>query len=504
VLEKPLPLDNLDKNILCADALFTDWPKADAIIGNPPYLGSKLLKPTFGDEYVKRVRKAYPQIPGMADFCVYWFRKAHDHLAADGRAGLVGTQNIRSNASRIGSLDYITATGTITDAVSAQVWSGEAAVHVSIVNWIKGNEVGDKTLRFQRGDSVDSPWEAFELPSINASLSNELDVTGAVRLVANFNPQVCFSGQFPRNHGFVVTPELAAILIADDPRNREVVLPFFIGSELLTKGVPQRWVIDFQKRALFDAKSYKLPFEHIREHVMPHVVALAEKEFAKSGKKTGQDQLWLQTWWQHFRCRKDLIDSVSVLSRYIACSDTTKRPIFGFISPDIRPDHKLRAFAFDDDYSFGILQSQMHWLWFIAKCSKLKGDFNYTSTTVFDTFPWPQSPSRSQIEAVAKESVALRQLRREVMAKMDWSLRDLYRTLEEPGSNPLRDAQAKLDAAVRAAYAMSKDADILAFLLALNQACAAKEAAGEPITPPGLPLPVEEQAEFVTEDCIAV
>ena len=90
------------------------------------------------------------------------------------------------------------------------------------------------------------------------------------------------------------------------------------------------------------------------------------------------------------------------------------------------------------------------------------------------------------------------------MAKMGWSLRDLYRTLDEPGSNPLRDAQAKLDAAVRAAYAMPKDADILAFLLALNQSCAAMEAAGEPITPPGLPLPVEQHGEFVTEDCISI
>ena len=96
----------------------------------------------------------------------------------------------------------------------------------------------------------------------------------------------------------------------------------------------------------------------------------------------------------------------------------------------------------------------------------------------------------------------LRQLRREVMAKMNWSLRDLYRTLEEPGSTPLRDAQARLDTAVRAAYAMPKDADILAFLLALNQPCAAKEAAGEKITPPGLPLPVEEHGKFITSDCI--
>jgi hypothetical protein len=473
-------------------------------VGNPPYLGAKRLKPEYGADYVKRIRKAYPDVPGMADFCVYWFRKAHDHLAPNGRAGLVGTQNIRSNASRIGGLDYITATGTITEAVSAQVWSGEAAVHVSIVNWIKGSETGIKKLTYQRGDSTESPWETFELSEINASLSNELDVTGATRLFANYEPQQCFSGQFPRNHGFLISASTASEMISADPRNKDVIYPFFIGAELLTTGTPQRWVIDFQKLDLFDAKSYRIPFEHVREHVLPHVSGLAEKEFSKSGKKTGQDQLWLQTWWQHFRCRKDLVDSVNRLTRYIACSDTTKRPIFDFISPDIRPDHKLRVFAFDDDYSYGILQSQAHWLWFVAKCSKLKGDYNYTSSTVFDTFPWPQSPTRPQIEAVAKEAVALRQLRREVMAKMNWSLRDLYRTLDEPGSNPLRDAHAKLDTAVRAAYAMPKDADILAFLLALNQTCAAKEAAGEKITPPGLPLPVEEHGEFVTSDCIQV
>ena len=90
------------------------------------------------------------------------------------------------------------------------------------------------------------------------------------------------------------------------------------------------------------------------------------------------------------------------------------------------------------------------------------------------------------------------------MAKLDCSLRDLYRTLEEPGANPLRDAHAKLDTAVRAAYGMKEDADPLAFLLALNHACAEKEKAGEKITPPGLPLPPEEHAAFLTEDCIRV
>src|SRR5438445_12198926 len=89
--EKPLPLDNLDKNIICADALFKEWPRADAVIGNPPFVAKNKMVPELGEDYVKRVRKAYPGVPGRADFCVYWFRKAHDYLAPSQRAGLVGT-----------------------------------------------------------------------------------------------------------------------------------------------------------------------------------------------------------------------------------------------------------------------------------------------------------------------------------------------------------------------------------------------------------------------------
>jgi hypothetical protein len=160
------------------------------------------------------------------------------------------------------------------------------------------------------------------------------------------------------------------------------------------------------------------------------------------------------------------------------------------------------VFAFPDDYAFGILSSDSHWRWTVARGSTLKGDQNYTSDTVFDTLPWPQKPTRPQINAIAEAAVALRALRHEVMRKLNCSLRDLYRTLEQPGDNPLREAQAYLDATVRAAYGMPDDADPLAFLLELNLACVAKEKAGERITPPGLPLPEKEHATFITEDCI--
>ena len=126
------------------------------------------------------------------------------------------------------------------------------------------------------------------------------------------------------------------------------------------------------------------------------------------------------------------------------------------------------------------------------------------TSIVFDTFPWPQSPTRRQIAEVAAAAVTLRALRRAVMAAHGWFLRELYRTLDEPGDNPLRTAQARLDTAVRTAYAMPAKADPLAFLLALNLTFAAKEKAGEQITSPGIPLPEAERAAFITGDCVNV
>lgn len=109
-----------------------------------------------------------------------------------------------------------------------------------------------------------------------------------------------------------------------------------------------------------------------------------------------------------------------------------------------------------------------------------------------------------RIRAVAKAARELRGLRRKIMEGNGWSLRALYRTLETPGDNALRDAHAALDAAVRAAYGMKEGEDILAFLLKLNLDLAAKEAKGEPITPPGLPSWVKDAKEFITGDCVTV
>ena len=173
------------------------------------------------------------------------------------------------------------------------------------------------------------------------------------------------------------------------------------------------------------------------------------------------------------------------------------------MSNAINPNDALQVFTFSDDYSFGILQSDTHWRWFVERCSTLKGDFRYTSNTVYDYFPWPQSPTLADVRAVAKAGVALRDLRTQVMAEHDHTLRDMYRTMELPGDNPLKQAHAKLDAAVRRAYGMPPKANVLEFIFSLNQIVAEREGTMQPVTGPGLPNIVKNPSEFLSIDCIA-
>ncbi len=506
IFEKPLPLDNLDAQIVCADSLFTAWPKADAIIGNPPYLGSRYLAKEHGYEYTQALYERFPDAPKMADFCTHWFRLPHDALPASGRAGLVGTNTIRQNESREASLDYVVKQGgTITEAVSTEVWSGDAAVHVSIVNWAKGKvAAGIRRVHTQVGDSVDSPWQTEEVEWIGPTLKTGTDVAQGVSLRSNRESKGVYVGQYPFNEGFLLSSDEAAAMVKADPRNREVIFPYMIGRDLLEAGGPTRWIIDFGQRDTFSARAYSLPFERVKECVMPDVLAHAEKEKAATGKENTRWTRLAKRWWQFRDYQPGTMAAIARVSRYVACSRITKRPIFEFVSRDVHPDNALVVFPFADDYSFGILQSATHFDWFKARCSTLEGRFRYTSDTVFDSFPWPQSPTGEQIKQVAMLALALRVLRHQIMAKFSHSLRDLYRILEEPGANPLRDAHARLDGAVRAAYGMLPDTDPLAFLLTLNLELAAKEKDGKTIAPPGLPLPEQERAAFVTTDCITI
>ena len=496
-----LPLDNLDANITCDDALFCEWPKAHAIVGNPPYQSKNKMQQEYGAAYVNQVRARYPDVPGRADYCVYWFRRSHDELPPGGHAGLVGTNTIRQNYSREGGLDYIVGQGgTITEAVSTQVWSGDAVVHVSIANWVKGDQPGKKKLFTQLGDQRESPWDMVEVDLIGPALSASYDVTQAHRLRSNIESGACYQGQTHGHEGFLLSPAEASELMKD-PRAKSVLHPYLTGDDLLSSGEPSRYAIDLNHCAdVVEAMKHGKAFQHVQARVMPTMKANADKEREQLGKAIGPRQNHYQRWWKFWRGRPEMLDRLASLPRYIACCQVTKRPIFEFIETVVRPNAALIVFPLSDDYSFGILQSAIHWTWFMAKCSTLKGDFRYTSDTVFDSFPWPQSATLPQAKKVADAAATLRQLRRKLMADNKWGLRELYRTLDVPGHNPLREAQAKLDGAVRSAYGMKAKDDPLAFLLTLNSELADREGLMQSVIGPGLPPCVKDASQFINKE----
>lgn len=211
--EPVLPLVDLS-GIQLGDALAIRWPEVDAIIGNPPFLGSQHLRGARGDQYIDWLKKTFGV--GVKDYCVYWFRKAHDRLQPGQRAGLVGTNSISQNRARSASLEYVVANGgVITDAVSTQKWPGEAKVHVSLVNWVKAPA---------------EPPSAFILDGapvsgISAELRPPEHSTGQVAALPA-NKGRCFQGPIPVGDGFIITPEEAQGLLARPEADyREVVRP---------------------------------------------------------------------------------------------------------------------------------------------------------------------------------------------------------------------------------------------------------------------------------------
>ncbi len=515
--ENPLPLDNLDANIKTEDALFNDWVDFDACIGNPPYLGGSTIGKERGIAYLSEVREKYADVPGRADYCVYWFRKAHDKMRVGARAGLVGTNTIRQNYSRIGGLDYILANGgEIYDAVSSMPWSGEAKVHVSITNWCKGKPPFAPRLHFYAGknEAGEYAFRTVEKDRINAALSDKTFVSGARKLNVNANPKRVFQGIDVGNEGFVLDRGHAKKLVDRDLSNWKVVKPYLIGDDLLgqSKGQPSRYVIDFFGLDILEARAYSAPFEIVLQQVLPIRKTKAENEIERNREALAKNpnsktnnffQRLLENWWHHMTGRVAMTHYLKTIRRYITCSRVTKRPVFDFVSNSVRPDSSLKVFAFEDDYTFGVLQSNTHWQWFVEKASTLKSDYRYTSHSVFDTFPFPQQPAPEHAKAVADAGRALHEFRRERMANSgSLTLRDMYRTLEEPGANPLRDLHDALDQAVLAAYGFDPAADILEQLLALNLEVAAKIEAGEEVTAPGIPPDYPEPAELVSDGCI--
>ncbi|GGT47349.1 DNA methyltransferase [Nonomuraea spiralis] len=475
--QETLPLANLDSVIVARDALFSPWPEADVIIGNPPYLGRRFMNDELGPEYTNRLATKYPRIGGVSDYVCYWFPLAHDRLPAGGRAGFVATSAIRLVEGRKASLDYVTDNGgVIFNALSSQPWPGDASVHVSIVNWSKEEDVTPKILWLNNGDL------RLEMDYIPGSLAPDFDVRDAEPLAANRKPQVCFQGQTPGvTKGFVLNEKQYRAVLAMEPSASDAIHPFLGGREMLNKIDIDRWVIDIEHEELFEVEArYPHLLKQLKNEVLPERRRAAEKEELKTAillaanpkaRPNRHHAGFLSTWWQLGYRRNDMLDALASIDRYLATSrvaSVNRDTVFEFVDSTVHPSDAMTVFAFADDYSFGILSSALHQAWIVARCSRFKGDPRYTSTTVFDSFPWPQELSERQAASVAEISGSIVELRSDYLER-GITLARQYNDLRLPGKSKLRDLHEDLNKAVLACYGFTDKDDYLAQLFALNQ-----------------------------------
>ncbi len=482
-IDPSLPLDNLDQNILCADAIFTDWPEIDAIVGNPPFLGDRRIRRELGPDYVRRLQDE-SGADGVVDIACYFFRRAHDRLREGARAGLVSTSGIRVGKTREASLDYIVANGaTITNAVSSRTWPGESAVNVSMVNWVKGPTAGPYELIV---DDV-----LYSMPRIATHLQLHVDVSEAASLMRNEGGSSM--GVIFGHEAFVSTsPGFPA-------PGSPGVRPMAGGDDLLRGKLPTSpdyciYLVADEAAACATAPA---AYDHLKTHLYPWMKARVD-----SNRETNHFTTWLRKWWRPQQAREDFMAEIARRSRVLVCPNVVSRPVFAFISTAFVPNPSLYVFAFDDDYTFGIVQSGQHWAWTKAKGSKVADRIKYT-TPVWTTFPWPQEPTEAEVAAVAKAARDVRRVRDTLMKENGWSLRALCQAAEVEGPHPLKHAQAALDAAVAAAYGAPEAQDPLAFLLELNQLVAEDEKERRKVRGPGLPEHLDpKDPRWFSIDCI--
>ena len=487
-------LDPLD-TIECRDAILNpdgsepDWPPADVVIGNPPFLGGKLLRSTLGGAYVESLQRLYgARIHGEADLVCHWFDKAQ-RLVADrkiARAGLVATNSIRGSRNRA-VLNLIVEQGAIYDAWSDEPWVVDgAAVRVSLVCFAS------------KDDGFQDFLDGKNVSRINSDLTAGIvDLTKAKRLFRN--DKVAFMGDI-KNGPFDISGELARdwLGLPANPNGRpnsDVLMPWVNGKDI-TRRPSEKWIVDFGPSiGRAQAALFEVPFNHVIEKVKPV-------------RMRNRNEKVRETWWRHEAPRPVMWKALGGLSRYIATPRVAKYRLFVWCDVRVCPDCQLIVIARDDDTTFGILHSRFHESWSLRLCSWLgKGnDPRYTPTTTFQTFPFPQGLSPDipaagyandtralTIAAAARRLVELRDRWLNPPEWVEWvdepvagypkrpvardedaakalkkrTLTNLYNTRPQW----LADAHAALDAAVATAYGWDTDIseeDALERLLALN------------------------------------
>ncbi len=386
-----------------------EWPEAEFIVGNPPFLGDKLMRGEFGNDYVEALRRLYAgRLPAQSDLCCYWFEKTRDLIERGKaqRAGLLSTQGIRGGANRE-VLKRIERTGGIFFAESDRSWFDNGTnVHISMI----GFDGGVERRKMLNG---------IRVTSVNSNLTSDSDTTKAKPIFKNSS--IAFIGT--SMHGPFDFPQNTALKMIsstgnpDGRVNSDVVRPILNALEIARRP-DKRWAVYFPSDLSLDhAERYEKAFEYVRM-------------FAKPVRDNNSRKSYRDKWWIHGESRPAMILALKGRDRFLVTPRVGKFRLYVWVTPEILPSDATVAFALSDDYSFGVLHSKIHEVWSLNLGTRLETRPRYTPTTCFETFPFP-APTDTQRDAVASAARDLDALRSRWLNPPEWTRQEV---LEFPGS----------------------------------------------------------------------
>ena len=474
-----------------------EWPDADFVVGNPPFIGIARMRDALGDGYTESLRRTYGELPESVDYVMYWWHVAATLTRQEKiqRFGFIATNSLRQTFNRRVLQAHLDADQPVSlmFVVPDHPWvdsSDGAAVRISMSVGELGEKLGElrKVISESHKDEADEKDVHFseQKGKIQADLTIGANVSLAKPLKSNSglsNRGVQLIGS-----GFIVTPEQATQMgFGRVPGIEKYIREYRNGRDLTytPRGV---LVID-----LFGLRDDEVQanFPEIYQWVYERV---------KPSRDQNNRKAYREKWWIHGEPRSNLRAALRGLSRYIATVETSKHRFFVFLDESILPDNMLVVIALEDAYYLGILSSKLHVVWALATGGRLGigNDPRYNKTRCFETFPFPDptEEQKARIRELAGQLDAHRKRRQDQHPKL--TLTATYNVLEKVRAGEPLTAKEKtvhedglvsilkqlhddLDDAVFDAYSWPSaltDEEILQRLVDLNLERAAEEAAG--------------------------
>ena len=361
-----------------------EWPEADYIIGNPPYIGARKIRSALGDGYLQALRNVYADIPEHADFVMYWWARAAESVGnrKAKRFGLITTNSLRQTFSRkvVENCLNMYSNLTIKFVIPDHPWVDSvdgAAVRVSLMavgSDATDGEVATVVKEEKTGEDEYKLVLSTKRGLITPNLSIGAD-PGKAKILRS-NEGVSSVGYQLTGKGFTITEEQKNEFSMG--QSLSSLKPMLSGKDI-TQRPRSLWAIDTCSYQIDELRAkYPQLYQWLLDRVKPE-------------RSQNSVPSLRENWWIYARSRDVFRNSLKNINRAIATSLTAKHRIFVWVDARTICDSSTVMFSLPDAGYLGILSSRIHVLWALFAGGRLGvgNDPRYNKTLCFETFPFP-------------------------------------------------------------------------------------------------------------------